>query len=169
SEGRDAHAALEEFVRHPHLSEGRLINRQGDDGLLDLRCHAVLQDRFAPRDLLQGQLPTFVVELLEAIEAVARIAHHLAGLADIAELLGQFEKAGLGLDDLLLFSHGGVLWIAVAGLRNPDQLRPATALLRAATDTVRQIKSKFLQLSKLVPTGWVKKPPPKHAPPCPLS
>ena len=105
-----------------------LLDRQGNDGLLDLRCHAVLQDGFAPRDLLQGQLPAFVVELLEAIEAVTRIAHHLAGLADIAELLGQFEEASLGPDDLLLFSHGGVLWIAVAGAAQPRPASPPPRL-----------------------------------------
>ena len=36
-----------------------------------------------------GDLAARVVELSEPVEAVARVAHHLAGLADIAELLGQ--------------------------------------------------------------------------------
>ena len=45
----------------------------------DLWRHTVLQDGLAPRDLLQGKFAAFV-------EAVAAVAHHLTGLADIAEL-----------------------------------------------------------------------------------
>ena len=36
-----------------------------------------------PADLLQGQLAAFVVQFLEPIKAVATVAHHLAGLADV--------------------------------------------------------------------------------------
>ena len=42
-------------------------------------------------------------------QAVARIAHDLAGLADIAELLGQLQQADLGADDLLFGSYDGGL------------------------------------------------------------
>jgi hypothetical protein len=45
--------------------------------------------------------------------------------------LAQFEKAGLGLDDLLLFGHGGVLWIAVAAAAQP---RPAPPLPRLSCE-----------------------------------
>ena len=45
------------------------------------------------------------VEVLEAVEAVARVAHHLAGLRDVAELPGEFQQAGLGADDLLVLGH----------------------------------------------------------------
>src|SRR6516225_12323565 len=55
--------------------------------LLDLDRRAVLQDRLLAADLLQRQLATFVVQLLEPVKAVAAVAHHFAGLADIAELL----------------------------------------------------------------------------------
>jgi hypothetical protein len=43
--------------------------------------------RLPATDLLQRQLAAFVVQLFKAIEAVAAVPHHLAGLADIAELL----------------------------------------------------------------------------------
>jgi hypothetical protein len=72
--------------------------------------HTVLQDGLAPRDLLQGKFAAFVVKLLEPVEAVAAVAHHLAGLADIAELFCQFEHANLGADDFLILGHSGVLW-----------------------------------------------------------
>jgi hypothetical protein len=70
-----------------------------------LQRRAVLQDWLAPADLLQGQLAAFVVQLLEAVKTVAAVAHHLAGLADIAELLGQLQQTELGSDDLLLLGH----------------------------------------------------------------
>ena len=105
-EGRDRQAALGQFVGDAHLAPGRLFDRQGDNRRLDLRRHPVLQDWLSPRYLLQREFAAFVVELLEAVKAVARVAHHLAGLADIAELLGQFEQAGLGPDDLLVLGHG---------------------------------------------------------------
>src|SRR5437868_710316 len=64
-----------------------------------------LQDRLAPADLLQCQLAAFVVQLLEPIEAVPAVAHHLAGLADIAELFGQLQQTHLHPDNLLLLRH----------------------------------------------------------------
>jgi len=54
---------------------------------------AVFQHWLLATDLLQRQLAAFVVKLLEAIEAVAAITHHLAGLAHIAKLLGKPPRA----------------------------------------------------------------------------
>ena len=53
-----------------------LRNRERNHRLLDLRGDPVPQHRLAPADLLQRQLAAFVVQLLEAVEAVARVAHH---------------------------------------------------------------------------------------------
>src|SRR5213075_587719 len=78
-------------------------------------------------DLLQRQLAAFVVEFLEAVEAVAAVSHHLAGLAHIAELFGEFQQPDLGADDLLLGRHG-VLQCAEAGrFATPTAPRPASA------------------------------------------
>src|SRR5262249_58412477 len=86
---------------------------------------AVLQHRLLATDFLQGQFAALVVELLEPVEAVAAVAHHLAGLADIAELLGELQQTNLGADDLL-FSRHGVLQSAQAGrLATPNPSRPA--------------------------------------------
>src|SRR5262249_39753223 len=78
---------------------------------------------------LQVDRQTFaalLVELLEPVEAVAAVAHHFAGLADIAELLGELQ-ADLDADDLL-FSRHGVLQCAEAGrLATPIAPRPASA------------------------------------------
>ncbi len=53
--------------------------------------------------------PPLSYKLLEAIEVVAAVAHDLAGLGHVAELLGQLEQTGFGSDDLLVLGHGGVL------------------------------------------------------------
>ena len=55
---------------------GRLVDRQGDHRRLDRRLDPVLQDRLAPRQLLQRQLATLVVQLLEPVEAVAAVLLH---------------------------------------------------------------------------------------------
>src|SRR5262245_20071078 len=62
------------------LSEGRLLDGQRYDVVLDLLRHAVLQHWLLAADFLQGQFAALVVELLEPVEAVAAVAHHLAGL-----------------------------------------------------------------------------------------
>ena len=80
------------LVGDADLAISRLVQRKLDDDRLDLGRRAVLQDQFAPRQLLQRQLAAGVLKLLEAIETVARVAHHFAGLADIAELPGQLLR-----------------------------------------------------------------------------
>src|SRR5271165_1144494 len=42
-----------------------------------------------------AKFAAFVVEILEPIEAVPAVAHNFTRLADVAELLGQFEQAAL--------------------------------------------------------------------------
>src|SRR5512133_1153977 len=124
---RDREPALPQFVGNAHLTEGRLLDRQRYDGILDLLRHAVLQHRLLAADLLQSQFAALVVELLEPVEAVAAVAHHFAGLADIAELLGELQQANLGADNLL-FSRHGVLQCAAAGrFATPTAPRPASA------------------------------------------
>jgi hypothetical protein len=41
----------------------------------------------------------------EAVKTVAAVAHHLARLADVAELLGQLEQPYLGANDLPFLGH----------------------------------------------------------------
>src|SRR4029079_10719881 len=70
-------------------------------GVLDVLRDAILQHRFLAADFLQRQFAAFVVQFLEAIEAVAAVAHHFAGLADVTKLLGKLEQSNFGADDLL--------------------------------------------------------------------
>ena len=89
-----------------HLTEGRLLNGERNDGILYLLRHAVLQHRLHAADLLQRQFAALLVELLEPVEAVVAVAHHFSSLADIAELLGELQQANFGADDLLFGRHG---------------------------------------------------------------
>src|SRR5215472_14956659 len=88
---RDRQALPLQGLRHPYLAPGRLLDRQRDGRLFDLDRCAVLQHGFAPADLLQRQLAAFVVQLLKPVKAVSAVAHHFAGSADVAELLGQLQ------------------------------------------------------------------------------
>jgi hypothetical protein len=80
-------AVLAHLVGEADLTEGRLLQGKLDNHRFHLGRGAVGQQRLAPGQLLQGQFATGLVELFEAVETVARVAHHLAGLADVAELL----------------------------------------------------------------------------------
>ena len=127
-EGRDCHASFQELIGDTNLAEGRLFDGKRHDGVFDFRRHSVLQDRLASRNLLQGEFTTLIVKLLEPVEAVAAVAHHLASLADIAELFGQFEHAGLGANDFLILGHSGVLWKRHGGgCATPTSSAPAMA------------------------------------------
>ena len=68
---------------------------QGNNGVFDVLRYPVLQHRLLAADLLQSQLAAFVIEFLEAVEAVAAVAHHRASLADIAELFGKLQQSYL--------------------------------------------------------------------------
>src|SRR5262249_4933393 len=105
---------LPQFVGDADLAEGRLLERQRNDRVLDLLGTRDSSARVLAADLLQCQFAAFIVELLEAVEAVAAVAHHFAGLADIAELLGELQQSNFGADDLLFGGHS-VLSIRRAG------------------------------------------------------
>jgi hypothetical protein len=55
-----------------------------------LAKQAILLACISPHSLGLGRV---VPVLLEAIEAVARVAHHLAGLAHVPELPGELQQA----------------------------------------------------------------------------
>jgi hypothetical protein len=69
---------------------------------LHVLFHPVLGTRLAAADLLQGQLPTLLIEFLEAVEAVPRVPRDLACPGYVAQHLGKVQQAYFVLDDLLL-------------------------------------------------------------------
>jgi hypothetical protein len=78
--GRDKESTLLQFVGDSHLAIGRLLGGKGEDSLLDVCFDAILEAGLLAADLLHGQLTALLVQLLEAVEAVAAVTHHFAGL-----------------------------------------------------------------------------------------
>ena len=112
----------------------RLLNGECHNGVFNVLRHAVLQHRLLAADLLQRQIAAFVVQLLETVEAVAAIAHHLASLADVAELLGKLEQSNLGADDLLFARRCPPSPRRGAAQPRPAP-RPASAVMPGDQDT----------------------------------
>src|ERR1700757_2190024 len=105
---------------------------------------AILQDGLLAADLLQRQLAAFLVKLLKAVKAVSRITHHLAGLANIAELLGKLQQANLGSNDLLLLGHIGVLLKTPGrGAAQPRPLRARPGLRFAVGPRTPSVRLNF--------------------------
>lgn len=71
AERRDGQAALAQFLRYLRLAPGRLLDGDLDDGFLDLGVDPVLQDRLSAADFLEGEFASGLVDILEAVEAVA--------------------------------------------------------------------------------------------------
>src|ERR1700759_3947451 len=95
-------AALLQLVGGPRLAPGGLVDGHSHDHRLDLRRGAVLQIGLGACDLGQRKIPTLLIQIPEAIEAIARIAHHSAGLGHAAQLLSQLQQPDLSLDHLTL-------------------------------------------------------------------
>ena len=87
-----------QLIGDPHLAVGRLLQRKLDHRLLDLRIGPILQIRLAARNLRQRRFPAGLVELLEAIEAVATEAQHLARFGHAAQRLRQLQQPKLVLE-----------------------------------------------------------------------
>jgi hypothetical protein len=66
--------ALEDFVGDTDLAVGWQLQGQLNYHRLDLRIHAVLQQRTVVGDFLQGGFTAFIVQFPETVKAIARIA-----------------------------------------------------------------------------------------------
>jgi len=66
-------AELTKLIGDADLTIGRSFQRELDNDRFDVRRRAVLQNRLAPRQLLQRQFAAGVVEFLEAVEAVTAV------------------------------------------------------------------------------------------------
>src|SRR5262245_34010395 len=87
------------------LSPGWLLDGEGDDHVLQFTPDPIAQVRLAPTDLTQGLFAARRIQLFEPVEAVTAIAHHLAGLRDVAQLLRELQNPHLGLDNFLFSRH----------------------------------------------------------------
>jgi len=102
---RNKQATSGEFVGHAHLAKGRLVQGDLHHRLLDVLLDPVSGTGFASVDLAQGQLATGLVQLFEAVKAVAGIAHDLAGLRDAAQQLAELQQPHFVLDDFFFGPH----------------------------------------------------------------
>jgi hypothetical protein len=143
TERRDLGAALLQLVGSPRLAPSRLVDGHRHHGGFHVGRGTVLQVGLGPGDLGQRQIAAFLIEVSKAIETVAAVAHHPAGLGHAAQLLGQLQKADFGLDHFALgCRHDGLsghtgrgaalrLWLRAPALPPPIQ-------------AVRQIMSRLL-------------------------
>jgi hypothetical protein len=65
----------------------------------------MVEIRLATADLLERVSAAALVQLLEAVETVAAVAHDLARLRHVPELLRELQDPDLRLDDLLFGRH----------------------------------------------------------------
>lgn len=63
--------ALEHFIGDPNLTISGQFQGQFNHGRLDLRIHAVFEQRAAVGDFLQRRFAAFIVQFLESVEALA--------------------------------------------------------------------------------------------------
>ena len=89
--GRDLIATAAELVADPDLAQRGLVDREGDDGLFNLRRDPVPDIGFAPRLLDQRLNAALLNGLLVPIERVAGVAHHLARVGHVPELFRQVQ------------------------------------------------------------------------------
>jgi hypothetical protein len=93
--GRDREPALPQLVGNADLTEGRLLDRQRYDGILDLLWHAVLQHRLLAADFLQRQFAALVVGLFEPVEAVAAANHCVTRRGSAPWSMGSKKSLGI--------------------------------------------------------------------------
>lgn len=106
--GTDERTALTQFIADSHLAVHWLLQDIGQYGLLDDFVHSVLQIGPTPILVQQGLRTASVLRFLITIERVARHAHDLAGLRNIAQLISQAQQAQLVFDDRLIYNiHTG--------------------------------------------------------------
>jgi hypothetical protein len=108
-EGGHVGAAPLRLVRGARLAPGGFLDGRRHHRGLDLGRHPVLRVGLGLGDLGQRQLAALLVQIAEAAEAVARVAHHPTGLRHAAQLLRQLQQADLGLDHLAFGRRHGML------------------------------------------------------------
>jgi len=83
------------------LAIGREVERGLDHRVFGRLIHPVRQIGLAPCPLKQRFYAAIIHSCLVAVKRVARHAHDLAGLAYVAQLFSQVQKARLVFDDLV--------------------------------------------------------------------
>src|SRR5690349_2109771 len=102
---RDAAPLFGELIRDAMLAPRRLVDGHRYHCPVKIGGDAIAEIGFPTADLAQRLFAAGLVQVFEAVEAVAAIAHHLARWRHVRKLLSKFQYAHFGLDDLLLSRH----------------------------------------------------------------
>jgi hypothetical protein len=104
--GRDLQAAQHELLRNPQRAVAGMGERVVEHRLLDLGNHPVGVRRAGAGQAVEQAVGAVGLEVApNLIELLARVAHHAASFADVAELGGELEQAALAACYLLLRGH----------------------------------------------------------------
>ena len=121
--GRDKDTLLAQLVGGPGLTIGRKLQRGFDHCLLGGFVDAVGKIGFAPDTLEQSLHAAFLNCGLVSVKGVARHAHDLAGLRNVAQFLGQIQQSSFVFDDLIgSIQHRGVLvlWLVCTTIKTDN-------------------------------------------------
>jgi hypothetical protein len=104
--GRHRDAAQHELLGDPERAVAGMGQRMIEDRLLDLGADPVRVRGAGADQAVEQPVGAIGLEVpADLVELLARIAHHPAGLADVAELGGELEQAALAPCYLLFRGH----------------------------------------------------------------
>src|SRR6476661_1104726 len=95
---RDKQAFLSQFITNPLLTESRILKGNSYDGFFHFGINTVLEYGFTAGDFLKSGFAACVVQLFDAVKAVAGIAKQFAGLGNITQLFCQLQQPNLRFD-----------------------------------------------------------------------
>jgi hypothetical protein len=116
--GRDEHPGLASFIAGAYLAVRGLFEGVSHYPRLGGLVDAVLHIGLAATSVKQRLDPARFHRRLVAVESVARQAHHLAGLGDIAQFGREIEQAEFVFDNVLVKALHGVtfrLFVSIVG------------------------------------------------------
>ncbi len=103
---RHLQPAQDEFLGHPHQAVAGMGERVVEHRRLDLGRHPVGVRAARAGQAVDQPVGAIGLEVApDLVELLAAVAHHLAGPADVAEFLGEFEQAQLAPCYLLFRGH----------------------------------------------------------------
>lgn len=104
--GRDLDAAQYQLLRHPQRTVAGMFERMVEDRLLDLGRHPVRVRALGAGQPVEQPVGAIGLEVAaDLIELLARIAHQLAGVGDVAEVGGELQQRRQGNGDDVKHCH----------------------------------------------------------------
>jgi len=102
----DLDVAQRQFLRHPQRSVAGVGHGMLENGLLDRLGDTVgVRIAWPGQTIEQAVCPIGLEVAADLVELLTRIAHHLAGFRDVAEIGGEIKQAELAPCYLLVRGH----------------------------------------------------------------